>query len=405
MPEVAAAAIVRAGRVLAARRTEPARLAGGWELPGGKVEPGETVEEAAAREVHEELGCQIVMQGRLAGSEPLSAGYELTVVLGRLCDGEPVPGEHDLLRWLGPEELDEVDWLSGDVPFLPQLKSILLDGERLTGGNVSGAVRIGQTVRRVTGPWTPAVHSLLRHLHGVGFSDVPKVLGIDVLGREVLTFLPGRVPDVDSEIVSEAVLSDGMRWLRRYHDAVEGVVLDGPWRTTHSELAPGELICHHDFAPYNVVLGSSAIGERVVGVFDWDMAGPGTRLDDLAFAAWNWVPLHGTLHGTLPPPAAARRLRLMADAYGSAVTAADIAQAAVPRIERAGQAIAAGQAAGDPGMLNLAAVGEPERSARALAGLRKCMPAIVAALAAPPAKGSDFRARYGTRGQIFAAPE
>ncbi len=382
--QVAAAAIVHRGRVLAARRTEPARLAGGWELPGGKVEPGETVEAAAAREVREELGCQIVVQGRLVGSEPLSAGYELTVVLGRLYDGEPVPGEHDLLRWLGPEELDEVDWLSGDVPFLPQLKNILLDGERLTGGNVSGAVRIGQTVRRATGPWTPAVHGLLRHLHGVGFSDVPKVLGIDARGREVLTFLPGRVPDVDSEIVSEAALSDGMRWLRRYHDAVEGVVLDGPWRTTHRRLAPGELICHHDFAPYNVVLSSSARGERVVGVFDWDMAGPGTRLDDLAFAAWNWVPLHGTL----PPLAAARRLRLIANAYGSAETAADIAQAAVPRIERAGQAIAAGQAAGDPGMLNLAAVGEPERSARALDGLRKRMPAIVAA--AVQAEGSDL---------------
>ena len=33
----------------------------------------------------------------------------------------PRPGDdHDELRWLGPEELDEVDWLEPDRPFLPQ---------------------------------------------------------------------------------------------------------------------------------------------------------------------------------------------------------------------------------------------------------------------------------------------
>ena len=45
---VVAAALVRDGRVLAARRSRPADLAGGWEFPGGKVEAGET-EPARAR--------------------------------------------------------------------------------------------------------------------------------------------------------------------------------------------------------------------------------------------------------------------------------------------------------------------------------------------------------------------
>jgi mutator protein MutT len=379
---VAAAAIVQHGRVLAARRTEPAALAGGWELPGGKVEPGETSQEAAVREVREELGCCIHVERTLGGPQPLGFGYKLTVHLARLVTGEPELREHDLVRWLAPEELDDVAWLPGDLPILRPLYDVLSSGEHLTGGNVGGAVRVGPTVRRATGPWTPAVHALLAHLHDVGFSDVPVVLGIDARGREALTFLPGRVPDVDTEIVSEAALADGMRWLRRYHDAVEGVAFDGPWRTTDRELAPGELICHHDFAPYNVVLSASTTDEQIIGVFDWDMAGPGTRLDDLAFAAWNWVPLRGTL----PASQAARRLCLMADAYASDVTAEDIAEAAVPRIERAGRVIAAGQAAGDPGMLNLAAIGEPERSALALAGLRQRMPAITAALTAAPSR-------------------
>jgi hypothetical protein len=239
-------------------------------------------------------------------------------------------------------------------------------------------VRIGATVRRAVGPWTGAVHALLATLARRGFVDVPVVLGYDERGREALTFLPGRVPDVDTEVVSEAALTSAMRWLRRYHDAVDGVRLDGPWRTTNRRLAPGELICHHDFAPYNVALSSSATGEQVVGVFDWDMAGPGTRLEDLAFAAWNWVPLHGSL----PPSQAARRLRLMAEAYGHAVTAADIVAGVVPRIERAAHVIVAGQVAGDPGMLNLGNVGEPARSLGALARLRERIPAIIAALRA-----------------------
>ncbi len=58
---VVGAAIVRDGRLLAARRTEPPGLAGGWELPGGKVEPGETDREALLREIREELGVDVVL--------------------------------------------------------------------------------------------------------------------------------------------------------------------------------------------------------------------------------------------------------------------------------------------------------------------------------------------------------
>jgi hypothetical protein len=39
---------------------------------------------------------------------------------------------------------------------------------RLDGGNAGGAVRVGDTVRRTAGPWTPAVHALLAHLAGKG---------------------------------------------------------------------------------------------------------------------------------------------------------------------------------------------------------------------------------------------
>src|SRR5258707_6979330 len=59
---------------------------------------------------------------------------------------------------------------------------------------MAGAViRIGGTVHRRAGPWTPAVHDLLRHLERLGFRGAPRPLGIDANGREVLTYIPGEL--------------------------------------------------------------------------------------------------------------------------------------------------------------------------------------------------------------------
>ncbi len=374
--EVAAAAIVRHGRVLAARRTHPADVAGGWELPGGKVDSGESVDDAVRREIREELACDVEVVRPLAGRAPIKPGYELTAHLARLVDGEPIPHEHDAVRWLMPEEFDEVDWLPSDRPFLLELRQLLLDGDPLLGGNVGGAVRVGATVRRATGPWTPAVHALLAHLAAAGIGETPRVLGTDELGREVLTYLPGRVVDVDTEGLPVDVLARGMGWLARYHAAVAGFRSEGPWRTGATALGPGQLVCHHDFAPYNVALSGSAEGEVLVGVFDWDVAGPGVPLDDLAFAAWNWVPLYRDIG----PELSARRLEAIAAAYDGGLSARQILEAVDARIERSVSVIAAGQEAGDPGMLNLANAGEPARTAQRLESLRGRIPSILALL-------------------------
>ena len=61
----------------------------------------------------------------------------------------------------------------------------------LHGGNTNTVVRVGDTVRRTAGAWTPTVHALLRHLEATGFDAAPRALGLDAQRREMLTFIEG----------------------------------------------------------------------------------------------------------------------------------------------------------------------------------------------------------------------
>ena len=124
------AAVLRGGRVLAARRTRPEAAAGRWELPGGKVEPDEDPEAALLREVAEELGCSIEVTGWLPGRTRISDDLVLVVASARLVAGEPTPepGEHDAVRWLAGDELGDVDWLDSDRPFLAAVRGLLGGG-------------------------------------------------------------------------------------------------------------------------------------------------------------------------------------------------------------------------------------------------------------------------------------
>ena len=122
---VVGAAVVRDGRLLVAQRAYPDELAGKWELPGGKVEPGEDPAAAVVREIGEELGCTVEVDGWLDGESRISVALTLRVALARLVDAEPVPHEHDAVRWLSAAELDDVDWLDSDRPFLEELDRLL----------------------------------------------------------------------------------------------------------------------------------------------------------------------------------------------------------------------------------------------------------------------------------------
>lgn len=162
--------------------------------------------------------------------------------------------------------------------------------EKLTGGR-GGIVRAGGTVQRPAGSWTGQVHRLLQHVRHNGFSGAPQPLGFDDRGHEIVSYIPGEVSSypLSASAVSHEALTSAATLLRRYHDATADL-LALPGALDSWQLPPRppyEVVCHGDFAPYNVVLE----GSRAIAIIDFDTAHPAPRVWDIAYALYRWAPL------------------------------------------------------------------------------------------------------------------
>ena len=223
------------------------------------------------------------------------------------------------------------------------------------GGNLSAAVRVGNTVHRRAGSWTPSVHALLAHLQRVGFDAAPQPLGMDEQGRAILSFIPGDVhmgwPDPLPQWMfeDEVTLIAAAKLMRRYHDSLERFVPPpaARWRI----VAPGshDVICHNDWSPSNALFR----GRTPVAMLDWDSAGPGSRAWDVASAAYWWVPLNPR---TTPPDldAKAARFALFCDAYGEGIVKKDVFDTLTEQLPILADFVQAEADAGDPGFAKLA---------------------------------------------------
>jgi hypothetical protein len=220
----------------------------------------------------------------------------------------------------------------------------------LTGGNMTPVVRVGDTVRRAAGPWTPTIHALMRHLRASGFALAPEPLGMDAQGREIISLLPGRaaVYPLPEFAWSDATLAELTRTLRAFHDATLGFAppAGATWQWPAHE--PAEVVCHNDYAPYNMMFE----GERLTGIIDLDLAAPGPRVRDMGYFAYRMVPLTDPANPDAPYPGVAeqrRRLAALCDAYGEPrIAPADVAAAALSKLYDLVRFIVESAAARDP---------------------------------------------------------
>ena len=223
--------------------------------------------------------------------------------------------------------------------------------ELLAGGNMNRVVRRGDHVHREAGPWTPTVHRLLDHLHGRGVTWLPRPVGRDELGREVLTHLPGTVPayPLPGWVWTDATPLTAARWLAQVHDAsLDFDRTDAVWQLPAHH--PGEVVCLNDVAPHNMVFDAD---HRLSGWIDVDVASPGPRTWDLAHLAYRLVPLTGaddTGRGVPDVARSRRRLaelcRAYATASGTDAPPADVLETTVARLGELADLTAARAAAG-----------------------------------------------------------
>jgi hypothetical protein len=190
---------------------------------------------------------------------------------------------------------------------------------RLEGGR-SVVHRRGDVVIRDAGPWTPAVHALLRHLEEAGFAAAPRLVGsgLDPDGRETLTFIDGEFTQPGPWGLDGAAALGSL--LRDLHEATRSFrpPPDAVWFPWHGrDLGrPVKVIGHCDTAPWNIV----ARDGLPVALIDWETAGPVDPLVELAQLAWLNAKLHDDIVARrehLPPLSdRARQLAAIVDAYG-----------------------------------------------------------------------------------------
>lgn len=105
------------GRILAAKRNSSQTNAGLWEFPGGKVNDGELPSDALKREIAEELGISIIVQSQLVSVdyEYLWISINLIPFICAIKEGTLFPHEHEELRFVALEEMDQLNWAPADL--------------------------------------------------------------------------------------------------------------------------------------------------------------------------------------------------------------------------------------------------------------------------------------------------
>jgi 8-oxo-dGTP diphosphatase len=121
--EVVSAIIRKEDKILTTRRSlgDYKNL---WEFPGGKMELGETRGEALRREIKEELEVDINISSYLTTIDYDYPDFHLKMhcFICHIYDGQLYLKVHNDAKWLGLEELDELEWVPADTLVIEKLK-------------------------------------------------------------------------------------------------------------------------------------------------------------------------------------------------------------------------------------------------------------------------------------------
>ena len=130
------AIVLEKGELLLVKRDrEPAR--GRWSLPGGRLEWGESLREGCAREVKEETGVEIEVEGLAGIAERILPDDDGEVVYHFVIHDfwaaprsrETIPGDDvSEVRWVAVGELGELPLTDGLLEFLGDRG--VMDGRR-----------------------------------------------------------------------------------------------------------------------------------------------------------------------------------------------------------------------------------------------------------------------------------
>lgn len=121
------AAVIRDGNKIFATQRAYGEFKGFWEFPGGKLEDGETLQEALAREVREELDVEIIVGDLIDIIEYDYPKFHLSLncFWAEIVSGDLTLKEHQDAKWLAKNELDSVEWLPADITLIEQIKQYL----------------------------------------------------------------------------------------------------------------------------------------------------------------------------------------------------------------------------------------------------------------------------------------